>query len=247
MEPLLEEVKELHRLYNQQTDEWLTGFLKRGGKIFCRRGCHNCCSLVVNCTFPEALWISRHLPEEFVEPLKDYAVKVQNIAAASSDLKSYLKGVRNQAGGCPFLAEDGSCGIYIWRPLSCRSLLSTKDPKYCAADFSSMPQDEKGAFLASLDRSVVRFPTAYIDITQQLAQQMEMLILAQMLEREGVSISGNMPYQVWLEREHDLGLRFSWGKGEALRYLASQDLARNYLLDIQKGAQKVHLTPRRGS
>ena len=68
---------------------------------------------------------------------------------------------------------------------------------------------------------------------------MESLILAGMLKEKGISLSGNMPFMVWLERKHDLALRFTWGKGEVLRYLAAQDLGRRFLLDVQKGDQKV--------
>jgi len=247
VEKVLKETPELQHLYDLQVEEWVAGYRRRGGTISCRKGCSNCCRLVVNTTFPEVVAIARHLPERFENRLESYVKGLARIAAEADGLKSYLRGVRNRAGGCPFLDPDGSCGIYDWRPLSCRSLLSTDDPKYCAADFANMPQEEKQAFVAGLDRSVVRFPTAYVEITQQLAQQMEGLLLASMLKETGVALSGNLPYMVWLERQHELLLRFSWGKGEVLRYLAANDLGRRYLLDVQKGETKVHLTPRRES
>jgi len=243
----MNDVTQLQHLFDLQTDEWLAGYRKRGGQIFCRRGCHNCCSLVVNCSFPEAAWVAQHLPEAYVLRLEEYAQKMIRLAEEAHDLKSYLRDVRNQAGGCPFLAEDGACGVYVWRPLSCRSLLSTAHSRYCAADFASMEHDEKEAFVTSLDRDVVRYPTAYVDVTQHLAQQMEALLLKGMQQDKGVSLSGNMPYLVWLERKHDLSLRLSWGRGELLRYMAACGLERRYLTEVHHGDQRVSLTPRQES
>lgn len=247
MEGLLKELTGFLQLYDQQTSEWLTGYRRRGGHISCKRGCHNCCSLAVNCTLPEALWLARHLPDTFINPLERYVEKLLQLMSDVTDMKGYLRVVRNRAGGCPFLAEDGSCGVYEWRPLSCRSLFSTDSPKYCAADFSALCSEEKESFVSRLDRDVVRFPTAYVDVTQQLAHKMEQMVLAHMLKATGVALSGNLPYLVWLEKRHDLMLRFTWGEGEALRYLAHEDLGHRFLVDIQKGNQKVHLIPRQES
>jgi len=243
----MSDVTDLQNMFDHQVDEWLAGYRKRGGQIYCQRGCHNCCSLVVNCSFPEAARVALHLPASYEKALDDYVTRIIALAAEAQDLKSYLKGVRNLDGGCPFLAEDGACGIYAWRPLSCRSLLSTAHPRFCAADFAGMPQGEKESFVNSLDREVVRYPTAYVEVSQQLAQQMESLILGHMQQEKGVSLSGNLPYLVWLERKHDLTLRLSWGQGELLRYLAATGLERHYLMELRRGDQKVTVTPRRGS
>ena len=247
MEGLLDSLRQYEQLFDQQSAEWIAGYRRRGGEIFCRRGCHNCCLLAVNCSYPEALRVARHLPETYRDALENYVAGLIPLLHDVHDLKGYLRGVRQHAGGCPFLAADGSCGIYEWRPLSCRSLLSTADPAYCAVDLAALPERTRDAFLARLDRDVVRFPTAYVEVTQGLAQKLEKMLLLQMLKATGVSLGGNLPYLVWLELHHDLALRFSWGAAEVLRYLAKRDLGPRFLLEVQRGEQKVHLIPRRES
>ncbi|PLY04841.1 MAG: zinc/iron-chelating domain-containing protein [Desulfuromonas sp.] len=243
----MNEVTEFQHLFDLQVDEWLTGYRKRGGQVYCKRGCSNCCSLVVNCSFPEAVWVARHLPDCYDKVLGDYVERLVALATESKDLKGYLRNVRYYAGGCPFLEQDGACGIYSWRPLSCRALLSTAPAKFCAADFPNMPQSEKQAFLHSLDREAVRYPTAYVEITQHLAQQLEQLLLGSMQNEFGVSLSGNLPYLVWLERQHNISLQLTRGQGELLRSLALLNLEKRYLTELCRGKQRVHVTPHRES
>ncbi len=63
---------------------------------------------------------------------------------------------------CPFLEDDGACGVYPDRPMTCRMYLASSPPEYCEAenvtderaDVFTIPADESIAVrLERLDRS----------------------------------------------------------------------------------------------
>jgi hypothetical protein len=118
------------------------------------------------------------------------------------DLKDYLRVHRRDVGFCPFLADDGACGIYQFRPLSCRSLVSTRESRWCGADFSSIPEDEKRRFTDGLDAAVVSFPTHYVRSIQEAGEELESAAARQMARRFGFSIYGNFPILVHLVLRH---------------------------------------------
>lgn len=147
--------------------------------VRCGRGCARCCShYVVSVHAAEILSIHdalRRRPDygrfiracrrrvasfagwrEFVE--KAYAGE-RRTKAERYDLA--LEHYYDEDVGCPFLAEDGACGIYDVRPLSCRMYLASSSPDYCAtgrntleeSDIFTMPVEESVAIrLERLDR-----------------------------------------------------------------------------------------------
>lgn len=205
--------------------------------LFCGKGCGNCCSLAVNCSFPEAVAIAQSLSDKQRQQLADRLPPLRQISLQAESLVQFLRQFRQQLGGCPFLATDGSCDIYPLRPFSCRALLSTRNHSWCAVDFADLHPQEKEAFLSSLDPEVVAFPTHYLAESQELGLELEARSLVAMRDEFGVALSGNLLYQVWLETEYRLSDVLSKGFNEARSFLAQRQLDLPFLLQLQGGSQ----------
>ncbi|WP_303722072.1 YkgJ family cysteine cluster protein [Malonomonas rubra] len=202
--------------------------------IYCAKGCSNCCSLSVNCSFPEAAAIAQSLTSEQRQYLADKLPTLHQICRQAENLKLFLRLFRNRLGGCSFLDKEGRCSIYPQRPFSCRSLLSTRNSNWCAVDFAELHPQEKEAFLSSLDRQIVAFPTHYLAASQELGLEYESLSLSRMRDSYGFSISGNLLYQVWLETEHRLSEVIKGGYGQTRRFLKEQGLDLPFLLQLRE-------------
>ena len=205
-------------------------------RIYCEKGCCNCCTLTVNCSYPEALAISPKLTARQQQELSDKIPRLRNLSQQANSLKDFLQRFRELLGGCPFLDHgDGCCGIYLWRPFSCRALLSTRNSSWCAVDFAGLHPLEKEAFLSSLDPELVAFPTHYLAASRQLGLELESRALAAMGEAFGVVLSGNLIYQVWLEQEHRLSQILAEGLTATRQYLENNRLNLPYLLNLEEG------------
>lgn len=211
---------------------WGSEYQQRGGTIHCGKGCSGCCSLVVNCTFPEAAVVAAALSGPQADRLREQVARIKATADRSNDLKEWLSSYRQQAGPCPFLDQAGSCSIYPVRPLSCRTLLATQPPQWCATDFSSLTSQEKQAFMALLDRSMVAFPTHYAATPQEIGQDLEEATLRQMETVYGFSLLGSLPWLVWLEQEHHLSKLLPEGRASLESYLERQGLLNQFLIII---------------
>lgn len=94
----------------------LYAFLTRFNKEFistftsCNKGCSSCCKIDVQLTALEAEYISRS----------------STVPARDNPLTT---GHETQ---CPFLSEKGTCTIYNYRPLLCRTYHVLSDPALCA-------------------------------------------------------------------------------------------------------------------
>ncbi len=195
---LKDKVRREHTLFDDEVRGWIGGYTRSGGNIFCGKGCRECCNLTVNCTFTEALCVAENLSESQAARAREHADLLRRHIHQATDLKTYLRLHRQQIGFCPFLEEDGSCGVYGERPFSCRSLLATKESR-CGADFSSLSGEEKRAFIESLDPAVVAFPMHYVAASQERGQELEYHAVRRMKERLGFSLYGNLPFLVFLE------------------------------------------------
>jgi len=204
--------------------------------IYCAKGCRNCCSLAVNCSFPEAVAIANSLTADQRQNLNAKLPLLHQISQQAEGLKQFLRQFRARLGGCPFLTiEDGSCSIYPLRPFSCRALLSTRNSNWCAVDFADLHPQEKEAFLSSLDPQLVAFPTHYLAASQELGLELEAQSLVAMRDAFGVALSGNLLYQVWLEAEYQLSAVMSKGFDEARLFLEQNRLDLPFLLQLQRG------------
>lgn len=213
---LLEELEIQRQCLDMMNTAWIGEYSSRGGVIHCARGCHSCCSLAVNCTLTEAVALAAVLDQAQLAAVSAYAVRLQGLMGAVTDMKGYLRMQRRDMGMCPVLADDGSCGVYGLRPLSCRSLLSTKESYWCGVDFATLPADEKERYGASLDRSVTAFPLHYVASAQDTARMFESRQMAHMQELFGFSCYGCMPVLVSLVHTHALAEAGSLEQAERL-------------------------------
>lgn len=232
MSELIDSAIQRHQCLDQICAAWASEYHQRGGSTYCIKGCSGCCSLVVNSTFTEALLAAESLDQQQIRHLREWIPKMKHTADNSKDLRQWLASYRQQVGPCPFLDHAGSCGIYPVRPISCRSLLSTKAAHWCTADFSSMTSHQKQSFMASLDRSAVAFPTHYAATPQDIGRELEEATLRQMETVYTFSLIGSLPWLVWLELEHSLSSRLSEGSEAVQSYLASKKLTNPFLIVV---------------
>lgn len=230
MNQLINDLRQRLLFFDQLCTAWSSEYRQRGGAIHCGKGCSGCCSLVVNCTFPEAILVANTLDQQQQKQLQAKIPRIQEAAARSASLKEWLRGYRSEAGPCPFLTPDGACGVYAVRPLSCRSLLATKEPDWCIADFVSLDSQEKQTFMESLDRSAVAFPTHYAATPQEIGQDLEEATLKQMEIVYGFSIIGSLPWLVWLERNYQLSKRLSGGRDAVQDFLTAEGISNPFLI-----------------
>ena len=231
---LLRETANLYLSHDHQLTDWLAVYGSSGGKVFCGKGCNGCCSLAVNCTFPEAALIAAQISAEQAKLMQIRTEKLKNLLPTITDLKSFLRLHRSELGGCPFLSGERGCSIYPYRPLSCRSLLSTQDSYWCGVDFSTLSSEVKHEFMNSLDRGAVAFPMHYAAIPQELGAGAEQRLLSAMREQFGFQIYGNLPLLIHLEREFTISSIFVHGVQAVSAVIASTNLLHPYLITIEQ-------------
>lgn len=229
---LLNHIREDQAGLDRAIEAWTAGYALLGGRIFCGNGCSGCCTLAVNCTFTEAASIAKGLPPQLVAELDRHVAKLLENIRSAVDLKSYLQLQRNTIGPCPFLDKTGSCSIYSLRPFSCRALLATKENRWCSLDFAELSSGEKQQYVESLDRSVVAFPMHYAAMPQEMGEELETGALRHMAEQCGFSLYGNMPFLVWLEKEHHIRELISQGMNTTSEFLSRQEFDNHFLVSI---------------
>lgn len=231
----LNRLQKLYSLYDQELQTWSAAYLKRGGKIYCGRGCANCCTLTVNASFTEALAVAQAI-EEASQPLLEYHVQqLREISRTAGDLKTFL-GERRRLGGCPFLTES-VCTVYQVRPFACRGLLASRNSDWCAVDFSTLHPWEKEAFISSLNQDEVAFPTHYLAAPQERAREMEEESAWLMRQEFGFTITGNFPFLVYLEKSLQLSaIIVNDGYQAVHRLLQKEDLLLPFLINLMPAA-----------
>jgi len=229
---LLPQVTKEQHDFDLRAADWAAIYRNSGGSVHCRSGCDCCCSLAVNCTFPESLFIASAITPTQASRLQERADCLRALLPQTTGIKEFLKAHRSLPGGCPFLSGDGTCSIYPIRPLSCRSLLSTRESNWCNADFSELTTEEKQAFMASLDRSAVAFPTHYAALPQELASTAEQRLLSAMLLQTGLAIYGNLPLLVHLEYAYGISNHLLNGISAVSDAVAAAGLLHPFLITI---------------
>ncbi len=140
------DVPRIHQTLDAGIRQTLTDYRLAKGRIFCARGCQDCCTLAVHATLPEIIPVAAVSSAEDSRRLEDYRERLLTILPEAVDFKTFLRLHRDRLGSCPFLDASGCCRIYPQRPLACRALLSTRNSAWCAADFSKLHPAEKEAF-----------------------------------------------------------------------------------------------------
>lgn len=227
-----DKVRRLQSDSDRMTGAWINGYRLLGGKLFCTDKCSNCCSLAVHSTWLETLCAGDSIKDDCCLQLDSHLKRLTTIITQSPDFTSFLR-MRRQLGPCPFLAEE-SCSIYPDRPISCRSLLSTKESLWCNADFGTMTGKEKHSFMAGLDRSVVAFPTQYVEATRDAGRNLEDELSGIMKQHFGFSIYGNLPLLVYLNRHHRFEEVVECGYDATVDFLDRVGLNHPYLITISR-------------
>ncbi len=228
-------MQERHAGFDAFIRTWIDDYTRTGGRIHCGPGCDGCCSLVVNTTYPEACYLAQSLTGEQAERLALHVKSLLSLLPECGDLKSFLGRRRKEIGPCPLLDEAGRCEGYGRRPFSCRALLATRDSRWCSADFGLLSREEKEAFVAALDRSVVAFPMHYAAAPQELGQALEERTAREMRERFGFSLYGNLPVLLHLERAHGLSAAVAAGRDATLELLAGTGMDHPFLVMLDGG------------
>lgn len=204
-----------------------------GVRLWCGPGCGNCCTLAVNVTLPEAQAIAAALGTRQRQHVADCAARVIAQARHSPDARSFLAGYRRAVGPCPFLDGTANCTIYSARPLACRALLATRPADWCGINLAELPAVERDAFLASLNRTVVAYPTHYAATPRELAAASERGLLFAMLRVTGFALSGSLPLLVWLCDVPGFAAALADGPASLQAFLAKRHAYRPFLVQIE--------------
>lgn len=222
---------------HQQFDQQLTAILEKAQQnrlqIYCREGCGNCCTLAVNCSFPEAMRIAQQLDVHQKVVLQNKVVQLQSVAQEATDFKLFLRRFRQQIKGCPFLdPATQTCTVYAERPLSCRAMLSTRSNDWCGVDFADLHPLKKKIFVDSLDSRIVALPTHYLAESQELGSYTEASVLTDMHDAFGMNLGGNLIYLVWLELEFCLSKLIEINPESAMDLLTRENETYPFLLQF---------------
>jgi Fe-S-cluster containining protein len=136
------------RLTNDLVEHSVTKTLASGKSISCKAGCGACCAQAVPVMGFEAFHLAdvvkrmsaakqtvvrQHFADgKAILEEAGLMTDAQNIDAMSEEQRRVFGDKYFKLGmSCPFL-ENGSCSIYLDRPIRCREFLVTSDAKYCA-------------------------------------------------------------------------------------------------------------------
>ncbi|MCW8892441.1 MAG: YkgJ family cysteine cluster protein [Deltaproteobacteria bacterium] len=231
---VIESLRTNHQRFEHQLENILRAEEQRKLQIHCRKGCGNCCRLAVNCSFPEAALIAQQLSTQQQQTLKTRTPVLQNMSKTAENLKQFLRLFRQQRHGCPLLIpENQCCSIYSLRPFSCRSLLSTRPSSWCGVDFADLHPLEKQAFLSSLNREIVAFPTHYLAQPQELGAGLEASTMVEMHDHYDISLGGNLIYLIWLELEYQLVELLEKNREKAKKLLLHEERNHPFLLQLK--------------
>ncbi|MBU5612989.1 YkgJ family cysteine cluster protein [Geomonas azotofigens] len=229
---LIDQAKQQQMFLEMFVRSWVDDYRCGGGTVHCGKGCRNCCSLAVHTGFAEALAVARQLSVEQGMKVADYAVKLRDLARGVSELPHYLRLHRDEMGFCPLLNEEGACGVYPVRPLTCRSLISTRESVWCGADFTKVAAAERDAFLAALDRKVVSFPSHYVAVLQESGKELEEAGAQLMRSLLGFALYGNLGVLAHLCLHHDLAGAALEGRDRAVSVIAQAGFDHPLLLTV---------------
>lgn len=229
---LQQQILSAHRQLDDAITDIRHSSREQGWDLYCRAGCGNCCTLAVNCSFPEAMMLAAGLSAEQRDRVIERLPVLAKLCTAACDLKEFLQSYRQQGGGCPLLDPQQNCSSYSERPLSCRALLSTRPPAWCGVDFSTLHPLEKQAFLSSLDADLVAFPSHYLARPLELAAELEKSLDDEFASQYQLKISGNLVWLLGLELKSQVGERLARQEQGLVDWLLEQQEQYPYLLQV---------------
>ncbi|MFO7766205.1 MAG: YkgJ family cysteine cluster protein [Pelovirga sp.] len=203
-----------------------------GNTVYCRKSCGHCCSLAVNCSYPEAVVLAGSLTARQQDLVLAQVPLLAQLCRAAPDMKAFLQSYRHQAGSCPLIDSEDCCSCYSERPLSCRALLSTRPEAWCGIDFTTLHPLEKQAFLSSLNPDIVAYPSHYLARPLELAATLEKALDEKFSAPAGVKISGNMVWLLGLELNSQVSKRLQQQEEGIIDWLLQQQERYPYLIQV---------------
>jgi len=232
---LEQQIVSARRLLDNAITEIQNSFREQGRDLYCRSECGNCCTLAVNCSYPEVMILAAGLSAEQRDRINERLPLLAELCTRACDLKEFLYFYRQQGGGCPLLDPLQNCSSYSERPLSCRALLSTRPPAWCGVDFSTLHPYEKQAFLSSLDKNLVAFPSHYLARPLELGAELEKSLDDEFAAQYQVIINGNLIWLLGLELNSQVGERLAQREQGVIEWLLEQQERHPYLLQVTAG------------
>jgi len=227
----------LTRQRQEELDEDITAWRQHSGakvRLWCGPGCGNCCNLTVNTTFPEAMALASVLSGDQQRRLNETVAKLLEHARQATDSRAFLAGYRAAVGPCPFLDATANCAVYPARPLSCRALVATRPPDWCGVNLGKLDAIERDAFLDSLDRDVVAWPTHYAATPQELAAATERGLVFAMFRTHGFGVTGTLPLLTHLAGQTAAMAALAAGAAALRAYLTDHGFAHPFLVQIHE-------------
>lgn len=234
IEQLVDLIKQQQAFLEMFVRSWMADYRSGGGSVFCGKGCRNCCSLAVHTGFVEALAIASNLNEAQAASVEAYATRLRDLMQDVTELRDYLRLHRQEMGGCPLLNGAGECSVYSARPLTCRSLISTKESVWCGRDFADVTRADRDAFVAGLDRKVVAFPSQYVAVLQESGKELEDAGAQRMHTQLGFALYGNLGVLLHLIRSHGLAEACLEGTSHAANVIARAGFNHPLLVTISE-------------
>lgn len=117
---------------------------KKGITPSCRAGCFACCHGLVTLSRLEGEALLPHLSEAQRSRLLREGPRRLALLREGKDDPHFPSQVFLTRTPCPFL-EESLCGVYPWRPFSCRGLLTQGDPRLCEPEAGL----QRGHFLSA--------------------------------------------------------------------------------------------------
>lgn len=121
---LFEAIEQLYRSIDGLNDSIIALAERQNINVACFKGCHWCCHQAVFANSYELHYLSEKIKEQFkvrqITEIINKATEKHNYTAKLTE-EQILK----YKSPCPLLV-DGSCSIYLARPMACRIYLSTK-------------------------------------------------------------------------------------------------------------------------
>jgi Fe-S-cluster containining protein len=144
----------LPSLYAAYDDYLATVLLTEQRRVTCSRGCSACCRHYVSSVEPfELIALDHHLKSRpdyadlvvstfrratiFDGIVREESEKTDRNEEEAEDRALYRYFLRGHA--CPFLAGDGTCGVYDHRPMACRMFYAESAPRLCAGKELASP------------------------------------------------------------------------------------------------------------
>lgn len=125
--------------------------------------------------------------------------RVVKLSGRFPDGDAFLEAYRSAVGTCPFLGLTGECGIYAFRPLSCRMLVSELPSRYCGRNYTATANEaEHRELLIWQDGNDCMGPWLADPVRE--ARKIERILHQDSFHVYGVSIRGALPVMLALVR-----------------------------------------------